>query len=168
MFNNVRSRKETTMSILLEKAPFKKDLSEPFRWFDSMRDELERLLETNGFKRTFAPRTGNYWMPALEIFEKGGEFRVNAELPGLKKEDITLEATPEGLTLTGLRKLEKSDTGEGYYRSERAYGEFRRFVPIPDGANLEKLTAEFKDGMLKIVIPVPQPPQALKRVIEIK
>jgi HSP20 family molecular chaperone IbpA len=60
---------------------------------------------------------------------------------------------------------------EGYYRTERAYGAFCRFVPIPEGADIEKLSACFKDGMLEIVMPVPKPPKPPKpiaRAVDIK
>lgn len=156
------------MPALLEKPLVRKDIIEPFHWFDRMRDEIERLFETNALKTPFVPRADTYWMPALEVFEKDGEFHVKAELPGMKKEDIKLEATPEGLTLSGERKAEKTDTHDGYYRTERVYGEFCRFVPIPEGADLEKLTAEFKDGVLEIKVPIPKPAKAAARTVEIK
>ena len=157
------------MPALLEKAAIRKDLAaEPFRWFDQVRDELERLFETSAFRAPLLPRAETNWMPALEVFEKNGEFHVNAELPGMKKEDVKLEVTPEGLTLTGERKAEKTEEREGYYRTERAYGAFCRFVPIPEGADIEKLSARFKDGMLEIVMPVPKPPKPIARAVDIK
>lgn len=155
------------MPALLEKREVKSEM-EPFRWFDRMRDEIERLFETNWTRSPLAPRADNYWMPALEVFEKNGEFRVNAELPGLKKEDVTLEATPEGLTLKGERKEEKTEEREGYYRSERAYGEFCRFVPVPEGADIEKMTARFKDGILEVAVPVPKSVKPVARRVDIK
>lgn len=155
------------MPALLEKREVKPEFAEPFRWFDRMRDEIERLFETNGLRPPLMPRAESYWMPALEVFEKNGEFCVNAELPGLKKEDITLEATPEGLTLKGERKAETTEQRDGYYRSERAYGEFCRFVPLPEGADLDKMTARFADGVLAIAIPVPKA-KKVARTVEIK
>jgi HSP20 family protein len=155
------------MPALLEKREPRTEI-EPFRWFDQMRDEIERLFETNGLRFPLTPRAETNWMPPLEVFEKNGEFCINAELPGMKKEDIKLEVTPEGLTLKGERKAEKTEEREGYYRSERAYGEFCRFVPIPEGANLEKLTARFRDGVLEIAVPVPKPVQPVARAVEIK
>lgn len=156
------------MPALLEKSEVRKDIAEPFHWFDRMRDEFERLFETNTLRVPLVPRGETSWMPALEVFEKNGEFHVNAELPGLKKEDVRLEVTPEGLTVSGERKAEKTVEGDGYYRSERAYGEFCRFVPIPEGADLDKLTARFKDGILEIVMPVPHPAKAIPRMVDIK
>lgn len=156
------------MPALLEKAEPKRELLEPFRWFDRMRDEIERLFETNGVRFPLSPRAELYWMPALEVFEKNGEFHINAELPGMKKEDIKLEVTPEGITLKGERKTEETEKREGYYRSERAYGEFCRFVPIPEGADLDKLTAHFKDGILQVAMPIPKAPKITARVVDIK
>ena len=156
------------MPALLEKTENRKDIAaEPFRLFDRMRDEFERLFENN-LRMPVLPRSDTYWMPALEVFEKNGEFHVTAELPGMKKEDVKVEVTPEGLTLTGERKAEHVEQREGYYRSEREYGEFCRFVPIPEGADLDKLTASFKDGVLEIVMPLPKAATPPARIVDIK
>ena len=76
------------------------------------------------------------------------------------QEDVKVEVTPEGLTITGERKEEKEEKKEGYFRTERVYGAFERFVPLPDGAVLDKAAAEFKDGVLTVTVPlgaVPKP-----------
>jgi HSP20 family protein len=108
------------------------------------------------------------WMPALEVTEREGEFYIAVDLPGLKKEDVKLEVTPEGLAIKGERKSEKTETAKGYFRSERVYGEFYRFVPLPEGALAENVDARFKDGVLEIHVPVIKPEKPTAKEIAIK
>ena len=100
------------------------------------------------------------FVPALEIEEKDNKLFVKADLPGMKKEAVKVEVAPEGLTITGERKEDKEEKKEGYFRTERLYGAFERFVPLPDGAMFDKAVAEFKDGVLTVTVPlgaVPKP-----------
>jgi HSP20 family protein len=140
---------------------------DPFTLMDRMRDEFDRLFEGFGITRhapawptipAFMTKAEAMWMPNLEVSEKDGNWVVKADLPGMKKEDVTVEVTPEGLTLKGERKTEfkEEKKEEGYFRTERTYGEFCRFVPLPEGAVTEKAAATFKDGVLEVVIPVPK------------
>jgi HSP20 family protein len=94
------------------------------------------------------------WSPTVEVKQVNGKFLVTAELPGLKKENIKIEVTEEALILEGERKFEKEEKGEEYYRSERSYGRFYRSIPLPEGTDLDKAVAEFKDGVLEISVPV--------------
>jgi HSP20 family protein len=111
---------------------------------------------------------GSVWTPKVEAFEKKGQFVVRAELPGLRKEEVKIEATEEGLTLEGERKFEKEEQRDGYYFTERNYGSFYRCIPIPEGANFEKANAVFKDGILEVTIPVPMREEKKARRLEIK
>jgi HSP20 family protein len=108
------------------------------------------------------------WTPRIEAFMKEGQFIVRAELPGLKKEDVKLEMTDEAMTIEGERKMEKEEKREGYFFAERTYGNFYRWIPLPEGSKFEAANAVFKDGVLEVTIPVPklEPPKTKR--LEIK
>jgi HSP20 family molecular chaperone IbpA len=104
------------------------------------------------------------WMPAVEIKKKNGDLEVTAELPGIKKEDIKLEVCEGNLTIEGERKHEEKEEREGYFRSERRYGHFYRSIGLPEGAETDKIKAELKDGILNVVIPVPEAKEASRKI----
>jgi HSP20 family protein len=147
------------------------NLRDPLRMFDWMRAEMDRLLDTVPFNR-LVPITHlkTPWMPALEVFEKNGNLHIKVDLPGLKKEDVAVEGTPEGITIKGERKSEFTEEKkeEGYFRSERTYGEFCRFVPLPEGAVIDKIAASFDDGVLEVITPIPKAEKLLPKKVAIK
>jgi HSP20 family protein len=162
------------MPAVLEKAAAAEKmpaLRSPFALMERMREEMDRLFEGFGTRpfTTGLPRLAADWMPAIEIEEKPGMLLVRAELPGLKREDIKVELTPEGLTLTGERKheIKEEKKEEGFFRSERFYGTFYRFVPLPEGAALDKAAATFRDGVLEVTVPVPAAEKPAPRTLEI-
>ncbi|HEY7547503.1 MAG TPA: Hsp20/alpha crystallin family protein [Blastocatellia bacterium] len=106
------------------------------------------------------------WTPSCDIYEANGEIIVKAELPGLKKEDVKVMIENNVLTIRGERKFEEEVKREDYYRIERSYGEFLRVFTLPVGIDPKKINAEFKDGMLKIVIPKVE--EAKPKAIDIK
>jgi HSP20 family protein len=116
----------------------------------------------NDMDRIFGPAMGHsrgeadFWMPSLEITEQKGLLRVSADVPGLRKEDITVEISKDALILKGERKRAHRERHEGYYQSERTYGHFYRVIPLPDGANLDKAVAEMVNGTLEVSIPIPE------------
>ncbi|MBI4472281.1 MAG: Hsp20/alpha crystallin family protein, partial [Acidobacteria bacterium] len=93
------------------------------------------------------------WSPAVDIFETEGEIVVKAELPGMGRKDITLNLENNVLTLRGERRFEKETKEENYHRIERSYGGFSRSFSIPSMVDEEKIRADYKDGVLSIVLP---------------
>ncbi|HXH85269.1 MAG TPA: Hsp20/alpha crystallin family protein, partial [Nitrospira sp.] len=81
------------------------------------------------------------------------EYVVKAEIPEMKKEDIKLNVADDVLSITGERKYEKEEKGKKYHRVERAYGSFMRSFTLPEDADSSKVSAEYKDGLLKVHIP---------------
>lgn len=142
-------------------------LRSPFGLLDRVRDEMDRIFEGFGVPRTLA-KYEDLWMPKVELLQRKGELVVRAELPGMKREDVTVEVTEDGLALTGERKREEKEEKEGYYRTEREYGKFSRFIPFPDGAIFDKAAATFKDGVLEVVVPVPKLEALAPKKLEIK
>ena len=92
------------------------------------------------------------WFPRVEAIQKEDRFLVRADLPGLKKEDINVELTEDAITIHGERREERQDEREGYWRSEREYGEFHRTIPLPEGVISESAEATFRDGVLEITM----------------
>ena len=90
------------------------------------------------------------WAPLVDISEDGKEYLIKAELPEVKKEDVRISMEDGTLTITGDRKFEKEENGKKYHRVERAYGSFGRSFSLPDDASPAKVTADFKDGVLKV------------------
>lgn len=145
------------MAALLEKPVVK---PRKLNLFDQLREEMDRMFDMPTPRFGLAPWREVAFVPPIEIEEKDNALFVKADLPGMKKEHVKVEVAPEGLTITGERKEEKEEKKEGYFRTERLYGSFERFVPLPDGAVLDKAVAEFKDGVLTVTVPlgnVPKP-----------
>jgi HSP20 family protein len=90
------------------------------------------------------------WSPLVDISEDDKEYRIKAELPEVKKEDVKVTAEAGTLTIMGERKFEKEEKGRRYHRVERAYGTFGRSFSLPDDASPAKVSAEFKDGVLTV------------------
>jgi HSP20 family protein len=131
---------------------------------------MDRLFEDFGFGRRLArpfarEASSQMWAPQVEVFQKNNELTIRADLPGLKREDITVEITDDDLCIQGDRKHEREEEREGYYRSERGYGSFCRVIPLPEGAIADQAKASFKDGVLEITMPAP--PASKGRRLEI-
>jgi len=122
--------------------------------------QLEDLQHTLGslFSRPQVHRSEGYeeplrvpeWIPLVDISEDGKEYLIKAELPEVKKEDVKITMEDGTLTIMGDRKFEKEENGKRYHRVERTYGSFGRSFSLPDDASPAKVTADFKDGVLKV------------------
>ena len=75
-----------------------------------------------------------------------------------------MEVTDEGLVIQGERKREHEEKREGYYRSERSYGQFYRLIPLPENANIDQAHAEFRNGELRVSIPVPEQQRRVRQI----
>jgi len=106
------------------------------------------------------------WNPPVDIFEDKDGVVLNAELPGMKKEDIELRVENNVLTLQGERKRENETKEEGYFRSERAYGTFSRSFSLPTSVDTSKVSAEYKDGVLSVSLPKAE--EAKPKQIDVK
>jgi HSP20 family protein len=107
------------------------------------------------------------WMPDIEVFERGSEIVVKADVPGLTREEIAVDIADQTLTIRGERKREKEEKKGEVYRSERTYGSFVRSVTLPEGAKLDQATATVKDGVLEVKMPIARIESKTRR-LEIK
>ena len=90
------------------------------------------------------------WTPLVDVSEDATEYLIQAELPEVKKEDVKITMEDGTLTIAGDRKYGKEDNTRKYHRVERAFGTFGRSFSLPDDASPGKVTADFKDGVLKV------------------
>lgn len=148
----------------------------PFSVMRRMTDEMGRFLdgfhwglidspfsnESREMLRTFGQR----W-PEVEVVEREGKVIVRADLPGINKEDVTVEMTDDGIVLKGERRQAHEEKRDGYYRSERSYGSFYRAIPLPGEITPESAEATFKDGVLEVTVKGSEK-KALGRTVEIK
>jgi len=127
--------------------PMQRFAREMDRWFHGGRDPREgRSLFGSG---------GRNWNPELESFQRGDEFVIRADLPGMKRDEISVNITDDSLTIEGERRDEHEEHKEGLYRSERSYGRFQRTISLPEGSIPETTRATFQNGVLEITIQAP-------------
>lgn len=126
----------------------------PTRDFFGFQDEMNKLME-----RFFEPdvfpsgeRFGN-WLPSMDVVENKDAFTVELELPGLRKDDISISLENNVLTIEGERKREHEEKDANVHRMERSYGTFLRRITIPTQVEADKIDAVFKEGILKIHLP---------------
>ena len=127
---------------------------DPFRDLNMLQDRMNRLFDDAGRPwRTDEPAATTSWSPSVDIFETECEIVVKAELPGMDRKDIQLNLENNVLSLRGERKFQKETKDDNYHRIERSYGVFSRAFSIPATVDEERIRADYKDGVLKIVLP---------------
>jgi len=96
------------------------------------------------------PLTLSEWAPSVDIVEDDHEYLIKAELPEVNKDDVKVTVENGVVTIKGERKFEKEENHKKYHRIERSYGTFVRSFSIPDDAAPDKVTADFKEGVLQV------------------
>lgn len=128
---------------------------DPFRDLTSIQERMNQIFE-DALSRTRGREEGlrtGMWTPAVDIYEKTDSVVVKAELPGVEKDQISVEVKDGILTLRGERKFERDVKEESYHRIERAYGSFLRSFSLPVSVDQDKVSARFKDGVLEVELP---------------
>jgi HSP20 family protein len=134
-----------------------------------MMEDTDRIFEELGLGASL--RRGeaqgaaeSFWLPQIEVAQRGDQLVVRADLPGLDEGDIELSILDDALVIEGERRLEREETREGLYRSERRYGRFRRVVPLPDGVDPDTVSATFHNGVLEVRLSVPEQRREGRRI----
>ena len=127
---------------------------DPFRDLNSLQERMNRLFEdANRGWRADEPSATTSCSPAVDIYETESEIIVQAEVPGMERKDIELTLENNVLTLKGERRFEKEGKDENYHRIERSYGSFSRAFSIPAMVDEKKIQADYKEGVLAIILP---------------
>jgi len=138
----------------------------PFE-FDRLRKEMDRLWDSFFEGRTL--RRGSEereWLPSLDVSETKNDIVVKAELPGMDVKDIDISLSEGVLTLKGEKNQEREEKEENYHLIERSYGSFTRSVRLPKEVQSEKISASYKNGVLKVTLPKSE--EVKKKEIRIK
>jgi HSP20 family protein len=126
---------------------------DPFRDLRMLQDEVNRLFSSN-LSRSFGDEgiARGAWAPTVDIYENKDQIVLEAELPGMNREDFELSIENNVLTLRGERRFEKRDESDNYHRVERSYGSFTRSFTLPQTVSPENVAAEYKNGVLRVVL----------------
>jgi HSP20 family protein len=146
-------------------------------------DEMERWLGQLGWARGWASPSGwtpsgrgfmsqmarpmGDWSPAIDAYQRGNEFVIRAEVPGMQRQDLTVEVGDDAVTLHGERKREFEEDREGVFWTERSYGSFTRVIPLPPGVIGDSAKATFNNGILEIVMKAPSAEERRGRRLDI-
>ena len=113
--------------------------------------------EINNLVRTFwgnpISAVPNYWNPRVDVSELEDRYEVTAELPGLVKEDVKVTLEDGILTLEGEKRCSEETEKDAFRRTERAYGKFSRSFNLGERVSADKISAAYKDGVLKVALP---------------
>ena len=147
----------------------------PFAWMRQMQDQLDRafggIWSGSGTRSSWSPDNvfgPSDWSPAIDMFQRGNDLVIRADVPGLSKDDITVDIADDQVTIRGERRYDHEEERDGVFRSERSYGSFCRVVPLPQGAIADSAKATFINGVLEVVVQAPSFDVRRGRRVEIK
>ena len=142
---------------------------DPFKELDELQSRLSTLLGRAPVRKDGGKdeaMTVAEWAPLVDIVEDDHEYLIKAEVPEVKKEDVKVTVQNGVLSLMGDRKFTKEEKDKKYHRVERAYGSFVRTFSLPEDADENKVSADFKDGVLQVHLPKSE--KARPKNIEVK
>lgn len=127
----------------------------PFQDLATVQERMNRIFNEFHNRRDDDVMTRGAWIPPVDIFENGDkELVIKAELPAMTREDIDVSVDNHTLTLRGEKKFNAEVKEEQYHRVERTYGSFSRSFSLPPTVDVTKVSAEYKDGVLTIKLPL--------------
>lgn len=141
---------------------------EPFRDLDDIFDRFLADTMRRQARPAGQPQQAYDWAPVADVTESEGEYLIKAELPEVRKEDLSLTVQDGVLTLSGERKQEKFAEGEKAHRIERFYGTFARRFTLPENVDEQGIRAESRDGVVLIHLPKQKVVQPQPRQITIQ
>ena len=115
--------------------------------------EVERLFDEMIHRPWGFCREIRGWSPSVDLYETSDAFVLEADLPGVKEEDVTVNVENGELVLQGWRSLEKSHSDGRFHTMERSSGHFMRQMKLPESVDTNAIQAEFRDGVLRVILP---------------
>ena len=139
------------------------------RGWPSLMSFPSRLFDFDPFGRAAAPLAVTFGAlaPKVDVAETEDGYQIEAELPGLDEKDVSVTLSDDVLTIKGEKKAAREEKKKDYYLSERSYGTMERSFRLPEGVDADKITAEFKKGVLSIALPKSREAKAKERKIAI-
>jgi HSP20 family protein len=121
----------------------------------TMQRDMNRLFSSLGMPLYGSKGDGERvaWMPTVDVLKQGDDLVVRAELPGVKAEDIDVSVSDDVLAIRGVRREEREQREGSYLRKESSFGSFERQVVVPQGTDPNSISADYTDGVLKVVVP---------------
>lgn len=138
------------------------DRYDPFRGLVTMQDAFSRLFDERGLDAS----RGSSWVPGVDVYEDPERLSFRFDVPGVKKEELTVRVENSILTIEGKRVFESEAKRQNFHRIERAHGAFARSFSLPATVSAEHIQAELKDGVLNVTLA--KKPDAQTRKVEIK
>ena len=138
--------------------------SEMDRWFDEMRREFESAWGLWPGRSSRMAELPSVRVPALDVRDDGAELVVTAELPGVRKEDLEIQVTEDGLEIKAQTQTAREEKDERYVYRERTASAYERTIPLPAPVLADKVAADLKDGVLEIRLPKREPTPKAKPV----
>lgn len=139
-----------------------------FGRFPSVGSAFDDLFESAfGGKAGLGVWSGD-WSPAVDVHQTDDAIEVVAELPGMKREEIALSLEEGALVISGERKLEKEHDESRTFRSERFHGQFKRVIQLPVDVDASRITATYKDGELRVTLPVAEEAKPKKITVAVE
>ena len=154
----------------------------PRRPLESLRQEIDQLFDDFGIGTWRSPFRSSFFdmdpfrrakaafsgMPAVDVTETEKSYKVVAELPGMDEKNIEVKIANGMLTIKGEKQEDKEEEKQDYYVRERSFGSFERTFQVPDGVDLDKVDAGFKNGVLTVTLPKTAEAQKAEKKISVK
>ena len=126
---------------------------EPLQEIESLQREMNRLFERMMPSSGNGGATGMTFMPSAEMEETEEALHLKLEIPGMEAKDLDVQVTEDAISISGERKSEIKTEKKGVMRSEFHYGKFERVIPLPTHIQIDKVQAEYKNGVLALTLP---------------
>jgi HSP20 family protein len=127
-----------------------------------------RLFEDAFTRAVSEPSANRPWSPAVDIYETENELVLKADLPDVDLNNIDVRVENQTLTISGQRKFEQEQSGKGYHRIERSYGNFVRSFAVPNTFDTEHIVAGFNNGVLSVTLPKKEAAKPRQIKVEVK